>query len=183
VQFDPNMDMHKIFPRLGRHRRHTGFTLVEVLVAVLVLAVGLIGLAGLQLASMKSNHSAYRRSQAAIAVYDLLDRIRAEPASFAAIDQPLTYEETSCRDKDTGVAAFEDWKCLIDLIGLPSPAGTEVPPRGLLDCSVGHACGSGHCEIAISWDDSRGERTQAGETTNRASITTFRVCSRVAGTL
>ena len=161
-------------------RRQAGFTLVEVLVAMLVLAVGLIGLAGLQLASMKSNHSAYRRSQAAIAVYDLLDRIRADPASFAGIAQALTYEEERCHDKDTGIGAFEDWKCLIDLIALPVPTGAVVPPRAVLDCTGGNPCGSGNCEIAVSWDDSRGERTQEGQTSNRASITTVRVCSRVA---
>jgi len=44
--------------------RSGGFTLIEVLIAALVLAVGLLGLAGLQAASIKNNLSAYKRSQA-----------------------------------------------------------------------------------------------------------------------
>jgi type IV pilus assembly protein PilV len=43
-----------------------GFTLVEVLVAVVILGLGLLGLAGLQAASLRNNHSAYLRSQATL---------------------------------------------------------------------------------------------------------------------
>lgn len=54
-----------------------GFTLIEILVAVVVLAIGLLGLAGLQANSLKFNNSAYQRSVASMMAYDMLDRIRA----------------------------------------------------------------------------------------------------------
>ncbi|HIG65418.1 MAG TPA: type IV pilus modification protein PilV [Methyloprofundus sp.] len=54
-----------------------GFTLIEVLIAVVVLAVGLLGLAGLQTTSLKHNQTAYFRSQATQMAYDMADRIRA----------------------------------------------------------------------------------------------------------
>lgn len=57
--------------------RQTGFTLLEVLVSVIVLAIGLLGLAGLQASSMRFNQSAYLRSQATILAYDIIDRMRA----------------------------------------------------------------------------------------------------------
>lgn len=58
-------------------KKHTGFTLVEVLIAMVVLAVGLLGLAGLQATSLRNNQSAYNRSQATELAYDIADRMRA----------------------------------------------------------------------------------------------------------
>ena len=54
-----------------------GFTLIEVLIAMLVLAVGLLGLASLQAYSLRNTQSAYNRSLATELAYDLADRMRA----------------------------------------------------------------------------------------------------------
>lgn len=61
-----------------------GFTLLEVLVALVILSVGLLGLAGLQTTGIRNNHSANLRSQATILAYDIADRIRANKANSAA---------------------------------------------------------------------------------------------------
>jgi len=61
-------------------QKQNGFTLLEILITVLVLSIGLLGLAGLQVSSMKSNHSSYLRTQATILGYDIADRMRANPA-------------------------------------------------------------------------------------------------------
>lgn len=53
-----------------------GFTLIEILVALLILAVGLLGTASLLLLSMKSNQSASQRTQASLLAYDLAERMR-----------------------------------------------------------------------------------------------------------
>lgn len=53
-----------------------GFTLIEVLVAALVLAIGILGLATTMLMGLKSDQSAYYRSQASAIAYDMADRIR-----------------------------------------------------------------------------------------------------------
>ena len=57
--------------------RDFGFALVEVLVAVIVLAIGLLGLAGLHATGFRDNHGAFVRTQATYAVNDLADRMRA----------------------------------------------------------------------------------------------------------
>jgi len=56
-----------------------GFSLIEVLVAVLVLAIGLLGLAALQSTAMKFTDSAASRTQATVLAYDILERMRANP--------------------------------------------------------------------------------------------------------
>ncbi len=64
--------------------RQRGFSLVEVLVALFVLSIGLLGLAGLQTAGLRLNHQSYQRTQATLNTYDIIDRIRANPGAMAA---------------------------------------------------------------------------------------------------
>lgn len=59
------------------HWLQSGFTLLEILITLIILSVGLLGLAGLQTMSLRNNHSAYLGSQAAIQSYDIADRMRA----------------------------------------------------------------------------------------------------------
>lgn len=58
-------------------KTHTGFTLIEALIAMLVLAIGLLGLAALQTYTLRSNLAAYNYGQATQLLYDMTDRIRA----------------------------------------------------------------------------------------------------------
>ncbi len=58
-------------PRLSK-----GFTLVEVLITVTVLGIGLLGLARLQLLSLRENNQAFLHSQATLLAYDAIERIR-----------------------------------------------------------------------------------------------------------
>lgn len=58
-------------------RRPKGFTLVEMLVALVVLSIGLLGVAALQLTSLRNNHSSAMRTQATFLAYDIIDRMRA----------------------------------------------------------------------------------------------------------
>lgn len=64
-------------------KANAGFTLIEVLVAVVILALGLIGLAGLQATGLANNQSAYNRSQVSQLAYDIADRMRSN-SGFAA---------------------------------------------------------------------------------------------------
>ncbi|MBI3900122.1 MAG: type IV pilus modification protein PilV [Gammaproteobacteria bacterium] len=58
-------------------KRHQGYSLLEILVALLVLSIGLLGLAALQTMGLKFNQQSYQRTQAAVLAYDIIDRIRA----------------------------------------------------------------------------------------------------------
>jgi type IV pilus assembly protein PilV len=61
-----------------RHRRRVrGFTLVEVLIALIVLSIGLLGIAAMYVETLRANRSALVRTQAIALASDLADRIRA----------------------------------------------------------------------------------------------------------
>ena len=57
-----------------------GFTLIEAMVAFLVLAIGILGMAGLLSTGMKSNQNSFLRSQAVVLAEDMADRIRSNVA-------------------------------------------------------------------------------------------------------
>lgn len=58
-------------------KKQTGVSLIEVLVAVVILSFGLLGMAALQARTVTLNQSAYFRSQATNLAYDMTDRMRA----------------------------------------------------------------------------------------------------------
>ena len=58
-------------------RQQHGFTLLEVLVSIVVISLGLLGLAGLQVVSLNNNQAAYHRAIATQQAFDMMDRIRA----------------------------------------------------------------------------------------------------------
>lgn len=69
-----------LLPKIPCKYKIAGFTLIEILIAMLILSVGLLGLAGFQATSLRNNTSAYNRSQATQLAYDLSDRVRANVA-------------------------------------------------------------------------------------------------------
>jgi len=68
---------------IAPNNKQSGFTLLEVLITLVILAIGLLGLAGLQAVGMNQNLSAYHRGQATQAAYSIMDRIRANQATSA----------------------------------------------------------------------------------------------------
>jgi type IV pilus assembly protein PilV len=69
--------MKRDFLTMASGRRARGFSLIEVLITILVFAIGLLGLAALQAVSMRSNQSANFRTQATALGYMIIDRMRA----------------------------------------------------------------------------------------------------------
>jgi type IV pilus assembly protein PilV len=71
-------------PALKTLAVQTGFTLIEVLVAVVILSMGLLGLAGLQASSIKNNQVALYRAIASQQANDMADRMRANQCGVVA---------------------------------------------------------------------------------------------------
>lgn len=164
---------------VGFARKTSGFTLIEVLVTLVVLSVGLLGLAGLQLVGMRGNHSAYLRTRATLAAADLVDRMRLRPQDFAG--RTLAAGGADQPDQPLNPAAFDDWLDSLERAGLPPP---ETGHRGEVNCSNG--CGPGNCLVTVRWNDSRaeGDAPENGEDDGArqtlASSMAFSLCTRLA---
>lgn len=66
------------------HRQQAGFTLVEVLIALVIMSIGMLGIAGLYLHSMQAGSTSLFRHHAVTLAGDVADRIRANPRAGAA---------------------------------------------------------------------------------------------------
>ncbi|HWP94286.1 MAG TPA: type IV pilus modification protein PilV [Gammaproteobacteria bacterium] len=64
--------------------RSGGFTLIEALIALVVLSVGLLGIASLQTSAMRYTHTSNVQAQAAVLAQNMIDRIRANPEALDA---------------------------------------------------------------------------------------------------
>lgn len=95
--------------RAGR-QREGGLTLIEILVALVILSIGLLGLAGLQTLSLNFNTSAYYRTQATALAYGLADRMRANRAAALAgdYDAPLLDPAPACDEPNLDGSVPED---------------------------------------------------------------------------
>lgn len=86
--------------------KQQGFTLIEVLVTAVLMAVGLLGMASLQLTTLRSNQEAYNRSQATQLAYDIADRMRANGAAIGAYLSTATLPEAAtCKTGDNPCTA------------------------------------------------------------------------------
>lgn len=83
--------MKTVHSLLTRRGKSGGFTLLEVLVSVLILAVGLLGMAGLQVTGLRSAHSAYLRTQASLLAYDIADSMRANRVNALAGEYAIAF--------------------------------------------------------------------------------------------
>lgn len=126
-------------------RDQSGATLLEVLVAIVVLAIGLLGLAALQMTSLTSGYSAHQRSQATMLAYDISDRMRARPDAALA----------GAYDNNSTDADRVSWNtAVVEQLG--AGASGQVIRNGQA------------VEIRVTWTDSRGNikgvagATQAG---------------------
>jgi type IV pilus assembly protein PilV len=82
-----------------RHRSR-GFTLVEVLVALVIFAVGLLGIAALHIESLNAGRSALNRTQAVALASDLADRIRSNREACVPGTDPCAYEGNGVETPD-----------------------------------------------------------------------------------
>jgi len=77
-------------------KQEYGFTLIEALVTVIVMSVGMLGLAALQNTSIKFTYDSYLRTQSSLLASDLFDRMRANPSvNYDNIDETTS---TDCAE-------------------------------------------------------------------------------------
>jgi len=132
---------------IGKQKYSKGVSLIEVLVAVIILAFGLLGLAGLQSVSLRNNTSAMMRTQATYLAQDIVDRMRINKA--AAIDD-MSYEQPMA--SPTPAAGATSPQHLIDQnTWLTSIENTMPGGDGEINCNNA----TNVCVVTIQWDDTR----------------------------
>lgn len=142
--------------RLTPSSHQRGATLIEVLVAMLILSVGLLGLAGMQMTALQSNQSAYYRSQATVLAYDVIDRMRANRADAlnGVYDIALKNETCDSALEASGTLAQRDVAEWLNSLScqLSADARGSVVRDGRL------------FTVSIEWNDNRGRIGDANET-------------------
>jgi type IV pilus assembly protein PilV len=122
-------------------RTQAGVGLVEVLVALLVLSIGLLGLAGLQLRTLRNNQSSLERGIAVMETHAVIDAIR---TNLNNIDN---FEIDLADDPPAGATfaatVLQNWR--------------DNLTNSLGDGATGSVtCDGRNCTIVIQWNDERG---------------------------
>ncbi len=125
-----------------------GFTLLEVMIALLVLSIGLLGLAHLQITSLKHSQSAEFRSQASVLATDMLDRMRANQA--AAQDGDYNLSLNSAIPNDTDTMAKADISRWLNKVAVALPQGD-----GAIDCNAFDPDQAFICDVTVSWTEAQ----------------------------
>jgi len=138
---------------LSRATSQSGFTLIEVLVAVVVLGIGLTGMAGLQIVSIRGSQQAYERTQASFLAYDIMDRMRVNLAAARAGDYDTALDEdVSALDLCFGASAnctpaeFADhdrrtWRQSVN----------DHLPGGLASVATATVAGQVQATVSVQW--------------------------------
>lgn len=162
------------------HPRQRGFTMLEVLIAVLVFSLGMLGLAGLLIFATQSNHVAYLRTQATFLAHNMAARMSANPAglwgdgtnsdyTITAIEPagtPIPSCAGGCSPADLATRDIDAWSQQLHTF-LPKAAATiKCKTDGLAHLPPAPQFGlrppyGGQCTMTISWNEAKsknGER-------------------------
>lgn len=129
-----------------------GFSMLEVLVAILVVAIGLLGLAGLMNAGLRNNQSSSAQSQAVWLAYDMLDRLRADRTTAMAGGYNVTMGSAPGGSGFTNTELV-DWRTLL-ANALPSGTGSV-------------AVNGNAVSVIVQWSD---DRVRGGATAQQLRI-------------
>ena len=145
-------------------KRIRGFTLLEVMIALVIFSIGLLGLAGLQARGLHSNTTAQYRTTAMILAYDMADRLRANAGGVAAgnynsLDNtgPTAGDcvSNTCTAAQMATYDYYEWQQSIN-DALPSGHGTVSGTPGA------------PFTITVMWDEERTGATGTGCSGNSA---------------
>lgn len=154
----------------------SGFTMIEVLVTLVVLALGLIGVIGLQARGQQAELESYQRGQALVLLQDMVDRMNANRSDSHALNYVTASPVggggalTSCTALTGSAYDLCDWGNQLD-------GAAEVGTVGTCDTSGGGACvgamlGARGC---ISYDNTTELVDSSGATETGTGVYTISV--------
>jgi type IV pilus assembly protein PilV len=155
-----------------------GVTLIEVLVAMLVFSLGLIGAADLMVMAARSNQAAYLRTQVTFLAQGMAERMRANLIGVWSGDYNGTYPDASAQDCAAGCTPRQ--LALRDRQRWSSQLRTFLPPgaKASIQCDRGGVPDAptseqillrppfgGNCAMAVAWVERRSSDSEAGSHT------------------
>ncbi|MBI2286489.1 MAG: type IV pilus modification protein PilV [Nitrosomonadales bacterium] len=138
------------------HRKNAGFSMIEVLITIVILMIGLLGLAGLQTKALTAQMEAYQRSQALILLKDMVDRISANRKNALSYVTELN-PAASCPAAGATVASVDlnEWcNALLGAAEVQDTAkvGAMIGARGCITQTVAPASGvPSQYLVAVAW--------------------------------
>ena len=134
-----------------RAKRQYGFTLLEVLIALLILSIGLLGLAALQTTGLRSNQMASMRTLATEAGYDITDRMRANPTGVEANEYVIALGQAPADTGATGTALADltEWRNTVQRL----PGGESE----ITQCDTADGCDGLTHIITVYWNEARND--------------------------
>ena len=173
----PQKHFHKVMGRNMRRNlrpKEKGFMLIETLVAVIILAIGLLGMASMQVAGLKNNNSAYTRTQATYLAYDIIDRIRNNPNadySLAMGSTPSDVGGVSALNLCSFTDAASTLNCSEDNLSTFDQATWVADIANVLPSGEGEITVNGSAyTISIRWIDKQGASTADQQVTFQMSV-------------
>lgn len=139
------MRNHHSVPRTSLVRQR-GASLLEVMISVLIMGIGLLGIAAMQATALRNSQSSLERSQAVIQSYTILEAMRANRA--AALTNQYNLAQTCDPPAANATLAQNDVRNWITQ--LEQTLGNSANTCGAI------ACNAGNCLVTVQWDDSRG---------------------------
>jgi type IV pilus assembly protein PilV len=130
--------------------RQRGFTLVETMVALVVLSIGLLGVAKLVTGAVHANDSGYMRGQATQLAYEILDEMRANRPGDALYSAPGATANCSSSACSPAVLAGLDTFNWLATVKATLPNG-----KGFINTASG--VGGEVATIIVQWDDSEAQ--------------------------
>lgn len=157
-----------------------GFTLIEILVAMLILSIGLLGIASMQVQGMRNNQSAYLKSQASLLAYDIADRIRMNRTRALAGDYtPFDTKgqipaDPGCMDSANGCSAanhansdLAEWSSRIN--GTVSGISMLPDAQGLISVDAANVF-----TVSVNWQETQwDEDSNTNALANQSFTVTF----------
>jgi type IV pilus assembly protein PilV len=174
-----------------KRKRQEGMSLIEVLITLIILAFGLLGIAGVLMFSNKANNSSYLKQQAVQSVYDIFDRMRTNyqaaingnynmsnmgsngvPTSVPAPSPLCT--STACTPSQ--MAAYDIWFWINnDVNKLPNGSAS-------ITSALSGTAGNTIMTVTVQWDDSPAQTAlgaSSSTSTNNANFVQFSVQSQL----
>jgi type IV pilus assembly protein PilV len=136
--------------------RQSGATMIEVLVALFVLSVGLLGVAGMQQIGLRNGHTAQMRGQATALATDIADRMRANRRAALAGDYNIDID-TDITDTSGCPATTSADQVTCDLAEWKQALSDRLPLGAGSVETLANANGGERVRISIRWREGRGD--------------------------